>query len=628
MKTTLKSFAAIAAALVSLSSCEVERLIQEPEELTHTVSFIAENVGTKTTAAIDGLTVNYSWTTGDADRFDVYENGVVATKTEGILGEDGIMTLKATFAGESSDENTYVAILNKSNDAQIMSAESYDEDADILVSKPVTSFAAETGVKLQFSREVAIAKMTLKGLDAGEVVDYVNVASSSNIAGKYGIEGWTDKKKSLEVSSKFAMLSEGYKIVANESGEAVIYFTCIPQEEATFTVKVTAADGDTYTKVFGKSISLNQGDVTAFGVSLIKTPVYSSLASLAEGGKPTADGTYVTVSLSNEEITRFQGTTNRKGVYFNVGTQEIEIYCPTTACPVDWKVGGWVSGTIVNCKWLLYVSSYDGSETWELYPDNWSELSYAAPCENPVITLDGSQATITCATDGAKVYYTVGTGEIADPTEENSLYTTPVTLTEGQTIKAKAFLDGHKESGVVYNTYSSVVRDYILVESQLTDWRGDFLIAFSSSIFMDGSLAGGTSGVGKASTAVNPGLNLSSDEKIVSSTWGDKYYVTIEAINDDDLSKGYVIKSHSTTTPYFYYTQNKNGMSSTAVKSTAATYPITIEVVNSKDVRIKLGGAAKGAVLRYNNNSTSSGGQMFRYYKDGGQSAIYLYKKN
>ncbi len=165
---------------------------------------------------------------------------------------------------------------------------------------------------------------------------------------------------------------------------------------------------------------------------------------------------------------------------------------------------------------------------------------------------------------------------------------------------------------------------YNLVEATLSDWRGDYLIAYSSTVFMDGSLAGGTSGVGKAQTHVSPGSALSGNT--ITDAWGDEHYVTIEAIDDNDLSKGYVIKSHSTTTPYFYQTSNANGMACTATKNTAANYPITITFNSSSNISLALGGSAAGAVLHYNTN-TGSSGEMFRYYKNGGQSAIYLYKK-
>lgn len=277
MKTNFRFLALSAAILSMFTACQREELEQnqKPEALTHSVTFVAGAPETKTTVDIrDGETAKFAWTDGDKNRISVYENGKVATKTECGLA-DGVMTIKATFEGSTAPKNaSYVAVVSSSNDGQIMSAAAYDESADILVSKAVNSFDGENGVLLQFKREVAIAKMTLKGLDAGEVVNMVTVSSTSDIAGSYGVNGWASPAKtSLEISSALHMAGEGYSIVANEAGEAVVWFTCIPQDATTLTVKVEAADCDTYTKKFSKPITLTRGDVKGFGVEMVKDVV-------------------------------------------------------------------------------------------------------------------------------------------------------------------------------------------------------------------------------------------------------------------------------------------------------------------------------------------------------------------
>lgn len=269
-----KFLALSAITLLGFSACQKPELESElTPSATHTVTFVAGAPETKTTVDIsDGATAKFSWTKADEKRFSVYENGVKATETIGVI-QDGLMYIDATFAGTTPEgENTYVATLNSSNGGQIMSAAAYDEDADILVSKAVSAFDGENGVLLQFKREVAIAKMTLKGLDPGEVVNMVTVSSTSDIAGSYGVKGWASPAEtSLEISSALYMgETDGYSIVANEAGEAVVWFTCIPQDAATLTVKVKAADGDTYTKEFSRSITLTRGNVTSFGVGMAK----------------------------------------------------------------------------------------------------------------------------------------------------------------------------------------------------------------------------------------------------------------------------------------------------------------------------------------------------------------------
>ncbi len=169
----------------------------------------------------------------------------------------------------------------------------------------------------------------------------------------------------------------------------------------------------------------------------------------------------------------------------------------------------------------------------------------------------------------------------------------------------------------------AIAYDYKLVESALADWRGDYLIAYSSTVFMDGSLPGGksTGQVGGSGAKANPGTALSADGKTVSEEWGNEHYLTIEAIDDKDLSKGYVLKTHSTTNPYIYVSSKNSGMTGTATKSTAAKYPIFITFNASNDVLIVLSGTADGMALRYNTSG------FFRYYSKDTQQPIYLYKK-
>ena len=293
----LRNFALAAFALLGFAACQQEEFAPEIKNPTHSVTFVAGAPETKTTVDIsDGATAKFAWTAEDINRFTVYENGTEAKKADGVLAA-GKMTVKATFEGPAPETASYVAVVNESNATQIMSAEAYDEDADILVSKAVSTFDGENGVLLQFKREVAIAKMTLKGLDPGEVVNHVTVSSTADIAGKYGVDGWASPAKSLEISSASYMgETDGYSIVANASGESVVWFTCIPQTDATLTVKVEAADGDTYTKEFSKPIILTRGNVKAFGVAMTKdTPKtygYQKISSVED----YAPGDYIIVA--------------------------------------------------------------------------------------------------------------------------------------------------------------------------------------------------------------------------------------------------------------------------------------------------------------------------------------------
>ena len=166
--------------------------------------------------------------------------------------------------------------------------------------------------------------------------------------------------------------------------------------------------------------------------------------------------------------------------------------------------------------------------------------------------------------------------------------------------------------------------DYEKVTSSLSDWRGQYLVAYSTTKIMDGSLSGGTTAgsIGYNETAVDATSAISGSA--ISAAWGNQHYVIIEAIDDEDLSKGYVIKSHSETTPYIYRNTNSNGLDATANKETAAKYPLTIKFNSESNIAIS---SSAGPTLHWNNNDGAYGGQVFRFYKNAGQENIYLYKK-
>lgn len=109
-----------------------------------------------------------------------------------------------------------------------------------------------------------------------------------------------------------------------------------------------------------------------------------------------------------------------------------------------------------------------------------SGSSEPAPCETPVITLEGAVATVTCATEGATIRYTL---DESDPTETSKEYLSPVTLKDGQTIKAKAFLSGHNSSDVASRTYTTSLAPASYewdLTSTSDDWTSNGCVAYFS----------------------------------------------------------------------------------------------------------------------------------------------------
>lgn len=247
---------------------------------------------------------------------------------------------------------------------------------------------------------------------------------------------------------------------------------------------VTTATGNI--TVTDNAFVMPDEDVTASAtfVEAAHVPVYASVAELIAAGKPTEDGTKVTVTLTDEEITGLHKVSKyTNGVFFMVGTQEVEVYCKDT--PADWKVGGTISGTLTNCDWMLYVNKSTQKETWELCPADYSELTYKAPlptCATPVITIaEGGVVSIDCETAGATIHYTVGNSP-ADPTEDDAVFSA-ATLTEGQTIKAIAVAEGYKPSAVASKKYTvgGATSYFVKVTTAPTDWSGKYLIVFGDN---------------------------------------------------------------------------------------------------------------------------------------------------
>lgn len=368
---------------------------------------------------------------------------------------------------------------------------------------------------------------------------------------------------------------------------------------------VTATDG-TVINVVDNKFTMPAQDVTVSGTfsESTSTPTFASLAELVATGAPSTTARKVTVTLTDEEIIRFHtlkdGTV--AGAIIKVGKQEVEIFC--TGTPSDWKVGGTISGTLTNCDWKLYNS------TWELCPADYSELTYKAPltaCATPVITIaEDGVVSIACATVVATIHYTVGDAP-ADPTEADAVFGA-VTLTDGQTIKAIAVAKDHKPSAVASKKYTvgGATSYFVKVTTTPTDWSGTYLIVYETgNIAFDGSLA-----------------NLDIAENTVAVTISENKIEATDALMKSVFTiDGTAIKSASGK--YISGTKDKNSL----IITTKQDHTLSID----KDGNFSA--VSNTSVLRYNSASSIQNGKetglRFRYYKAtsySSQDAIQLYK--
>lgn len=348
------------------------------------------------------------------------------------------------------------------------------------VTKYSVSFSTVEGGKIaaSLSRAEAGAEVTLtatpaegyafnewsvKGADETviEVVDnkFTMPAQNVTVSGTFSKVAYTITKAAAENGSFIVKNGDAEVTTAFKDDEITLEAT--PAEGFTFGKwTVTYMDGETEKSFAPSANTFNMPaanvTVSATFVEAAHVPVYASVADLIAAGKPTKDGTKVTVTLTDEEITGLHKVSKyTNGVFFMVGTQEVEVYCKDT--PADWKVGGTISGTLTNCDWMLYVNKSTQKETWELCPADYSELTYKAPlptCATPVITIaEGGVVSIDCETAGATIHYTVGNSP-DDPTEDDAVFSA-ATLTDGQTIKAIAFAEGYKPSAVASKKYTA-----------------------------------------------------------------------------------------------------------------------------------------------------------------------------
>ena len=379
-----------------------------------------------------------------------------------------------TYTLSDTEENTvYYMSATKAN-AQLMKLVLTYEVATPSAPKYAVSFATVEGgtlsasaIKAEEGTEITLTADPQLGYEfngnwsvvatdgtAINVVDnkFTMPAQDVTVSGTFSKVAYTITKAAAENGS-FIVKNGDAEVTTAFKGDKIT-LEATPVEGFTFGKwTVTYMDGETEKSFTPSANTFNMPaanvTVSATFVETAHVPVYTSVADLIAAGAPTKDGTKVTVTLTDEEITKFyKSGKHTNGVYFTVGTQEVQIYCWDT--PEEWEVGGTISGTLTNCDWKLYNS------TWELCPADYSELTYKAPltaCATPVITIaEDGVVSIACATVGATIHYTVGDAP-ADPTEADDVFGA-VTLTDGQTIKAIAVAENHKPSAVASKKYT------------------------------------------------------------------------------------------------------------------------------------------------------------------------------
>ena len=224
----------------------------------------------------------------------------------------------------------------------------------------------------------------------------------------------------------------------------------------------------------------------------------------------------------------------------------------------------------------------------------------ANPVFGPVdgsTVLYGESVAITCATDGAEIYYTQGSTP-ADPTSASTKYTSPIVLTEGTTIKAIA-INGSDESDVVSATYTvkATAPTFSVVEgtydatqnvtlSTTTNgatiyYTTDGSTPTSSSTEYTGAISISSSQTIKA-IAIKSGLT---DSDVSSATYTLKCATPTFSITEGLYDKAQSLELYSTDGASIYYTIKTDGTYPTNPTASSTEYTGAIPVTSSMIIK-------------------------------------------
>ncbi len=534
MKKSVLSICAIAAAFL-LAGCQKEINNEEVNlvEATHSVVFTADKIiDTRTAIASEGSdVVSYKWIDGDDSRMYItesYQNGEETTVNVGTVRQmtlsnnDKTATFNVTFNGSAPTGSvTYRAVYggsfssNNHNpsipDEQNPLPNSFDPSADIMVSEEIVKSSRDENPTFKFnmSRKVSVNKMTLKGLDPGEVVSSVSFESDQRHSGTYLVN--SDSYNTTDGRTKLTFIYTTNNTVPS-SGEFPVYFTTRPVTNAAFTV-TAVTDQHRYRKTPASTISFAVGKVRRFGVNLegceqpegrvftlVTSPselqIGADVVIAANGSKniamsntqgtnnrPETDATkssdYSTITITDQVqvFTLLNGATT--GTYaFSFDNDGTTNYLYAASSTSNWLRSQ--ENLDENASWTVAISNNEatitaqGSNTHNILQYNSSGnifscyesgqqtvYLYQAEAQESVATPTfspeagevnaGTEVTISTTTPNATIYYTTN-GDT--PTTSSSVYSGPITITANVTIKAIAVKEDYKNSAVASARYT------------------------------------------------------------------------------------------------------------------------------------------------------------------------------
>ncbi len=168
------------------------------------------------------------------------------------------------------------------------------------------------------------------------------------------------------------------------------------------------------------------------------------------------EGSYIVLPIFNKPIVKIvcEGVSSGSGsVTFNVFVDDEAVSTAVTSCKVDQTFLIAEDNQVANVAHVIKVTNAQNVRFSKIK----IYLGEAPAVERPVIAGEeefagSTEVSITCATSGAKIYYTT---DGTTPTDASPEYTTPFELTETKTVKAIAYVDG-QASAVATKTFTFI----------------------------------------------------------------------------------------------------------------------------------------------------------------------------
>lgn len=392
MKNLYKYLLAVATVAMAFTSCSKDEISDpsiEAQKVTFTVTSGSDlETAPASRTEFDEETGQMNWS-ADGEALEVIQilgSEISHATTEAYTIENRMARFQVTFnaltgsepydltysavypaANYSDNTNDYTKFRIKLPAAQTPTETGFDPNADLLLAKPETRTAQPAeGEELNFcfKRVAAIAKMTLKGIPAGEKLAKVELTASQPMAG-YS----RTNLKTGEIYDIGYYKEETMTLTLNDSettGEDVIWFTSLPcvfGEGDSFTVKAYT-DKATYEKTVSfsapEAFKFVSGGLTRFGITgMTRTENVVDEYVLLTDVADLSVGDQIIITSGTDGAVKTLSTEQKSN---NRGATDIEIASNTiTTIPANAQIITLETGMVAN-TFAFYVEYTDNEE--------------------------------------------------------------------------------------------------------------------------------------------------------------------------------------------------------------------------------------------------------------------------